>query len=129
MLHCAYAVSDLINPRWRTEYEIVDIIDTALRSGAEMFQIGPRRYRVSDFRGAVDAVLEDALKHMIVKTGGLDTVSRILITGGGGPLIEDFILRDQPALKDIIRVAPEPVFANVRGFQAAGEVMERGRIS
>lgn len=129
MLHCAYAVADLINPRWRTEYEIVDTIDTALRTRAEAFQVGPRQYRVSDYRGAVDAILEESVKHMIEKAGPLDSVSRILITGGGAPLFHDFILRDQPELAAIMKVDAQPVFANVRGFQAAGEVMERNRIS
>jgi PRTRC genetic system protein D len=45
MLHCAYAISNLINPRWRTQYEIVEIIDRALRNQAEEFQVGPRRCR------------------------------------------------------------------------------------
>jgi plasmid segregation protein ParM len=125
MLHCAYSIADQINPRWRTQYEIVETIDLALRTRAEVFQIGPRQFRTADFRGCVDAVLEESLKHMVDKTGPLDSVSRILLTGGGAPVFHEFLLRRQPELAAIVQMDPEPVFANVRGFQLAGEVLER----
>lgn len=127
MLHCAYAIADLINPRWRTQYEIVEIIDLALRTRAETFQVGPRQFQMRDFQGAVDAILEESVKHMIDKTGPLDSVSRIILTGGGAPVAQEFLLRRQPELAAIIHTDPEPVFSNVRGFQVAGEVLERSR--
>ena len=127
MLHCAYAIADLINPRWRTQYEVVEMIDTALRTSADEFQIGPRRFRMRDFRSAVDAVLEESVKHMIDKTGPLDSVSRIVLIGGGAPVLREYLLRGDPELAAIIHTDAAPVFSNVRGFQIAGEVLERGR--
>lgn len=125
MLHCAYAIADLINPHWRTQYEIVEAIDLALRTKSEVFKIGAREFRVSDFRGCVDALLEESVKHMIDKTGPLDSVGRILITGGGAPVFHEFLLRRQPALAPVIQIDSDPVFSNVRGFQISGEVLER----
>lgn len=127
MLHCAYAIADLINPRWRTQYEIVEIIDLALRTRSETFQVGPRQFQMREFQAAVDAVLEESVKHMIDKTGPLDSLSRILLTGGGAPVVHEFLLRRQPELAAIIHTDPEPIFSNVRGFQVAGEVLERSR--
>ena len=127
MLHCAYSIADLINPRWRTQYEIVDTIDNALRTRADDFEIGPRRFRISEFRGAVDAVLEESVKHIVDKTGPLDSVNRILLVGGGAPVFHEFLLRRQPELAATIHTDPAPVFSNVRGFQIAGEVLERSR--
>jgi plasmid segregation protein ParM len=127
MLHCAYAIADLINPRWRTQYEIVEAIDLALRKNLEEFEIGPRRFRMNEFRGAVDNVVEESLKHMIENTGELDAVSRIIITGGGAPVFREFIERRLPKLARITETQSDPVFANVRGFQVAGEVLERNR--
>lgn len=127
MLHCAYAICDLINPRWRTQYEIVEIIDQALCNRAETFQVGPRQFHMRDYQGAVDSVLEESIKHMIDKTGPLDAVSRLLLTGGGAFVVKEFLLRQQPELNAIIHTESEPVFSNVRGFQVAGEVLERGR--
>ncbi len=129
MLHCAYAIADLINPRWRTQHEVVEIIDLALRTGAEEFQIGPRRFRMRDFQAAVDSVILESVKHMTAKAGELDSINRILFAGGGAPVFKEFLLRNMPELANIMHAEPESVFSNVRGFQVAGEVLERGRAS
>jgi plasmid segregation protein ParM len=94
-----------------------------------VFQIGAREFHMGDFRGSVDAVLEESVKHMIDKTGPLDAVGRILLTGGGAPVFHEFLLRRYPELARVIQIDADPVFSNVRGFQIAGEVMERSRAS
>lgn len=129
MLHCAYAIADLINPRWRTQYEIVEVIDAALRSGAERFQVGPRAFYLREFRAAIDSVIQESVKHMEEKTGSLDSISRILFAGGGAPVFQEYLLRQKPELGVIAHTDAEPVFSNVRGFQITGEVLERGRAS
>lgn len=126
MLHCAYAVADSISAEWRYQVPIMTIIDEALRARAPTFTVGTRTYEMADFRPAVDAVLREAVKVMTERTGPLDAVRRILLTGGGAGVLREFLARAMPELEAAIELEDEPVFSNVRGFHAAGEANAQG---
>lgn len=125
MLQCAYAIADRIDPAWRHQYEVVEAIDRALRSGASVLRVGARDFPLAPLRPAVEAVLQESVKAMLECTGPLDAVRRILLTGGGAPVYREYLLRAMPALADALEVDADPVFANVRGFQVSGEVLHR----
>lgn len=122
MLHCALAVADCIDKGWRNQYDIMEAIDTALRTGAATFMVGPKEYRMAQYRPAVDAVLEEAVKTMLEKTGSLENARRILFVGGGGAVFYEYMARQFPSLKAAMALPDQPVFANLYGFHLAGEL-------
>lgn len=123
MLHCAYAVADSINKGWRNQFEIVESIDAALRKGAPIFRVGPREHEMAPYRPAVEAVVEESLKAMLGTTGPLDAVRRIVLTGGGAGVFREYIVKAMPDLVPALEIDTDPVYANVKGFQVAGEVL------
>lgn len=127
MLHCALAVAESINKAWRNQFDIMESIDAALRTGAPGFMVGPKEYKLQQYRPEVDAVLEEAVKTMIEKTGPLDNARRILFVGGGATLFHDYMARTFPALKEAMELDTQPVFTNLYGFQIAGELAFRRR--
>lgn len=125
MLHCAYAVADSINSGWRHQVEIVEAIDQALRTNSLTFAVGPHSFEVAKYRSAVDAVLGEAVRVMTARTGPLDAVRRILLTGGGAGVLREYLLRTMPELEPAMEVEEDAVYSNVRGFHAAGEIIAR----
>jgi len=125
MLHCALAVAESINKAWRNQFDIMEAIDEALRTSADTFMVGPREYSVESYRPAVDAVLEEAVKTMLEKTGSLDNARQIIFVGGGAPLFHEYMGRKFPELKPAMVVETNPVFTNLYGFQIAGELQLR----
>jgi plasmid segregation protein ParM len=125
MLQCAYAVADRINPSWKTQFEIVQVIDDALRTNAAIFTVGARQFELSVYRSAVDAVLHESVQAMLECTGPLDAVKRILLTGGGAAVFHEYLARTMPRLAPLIEMDSDPIFSNVRGFQIIGEVLHQ----
>lgn len=124
MLACAYAVADAIDRDWRNRFDIVQVIEDALRANAPSFQVGTREYTLEKYRSKVDAVLEEAVTFMLAATGTLDNVKRVLLTGGGAPVLHEYLLRTRPELERALEMDTDPVFSNVRGFQVLGEVAQ-----
>ena len=127
MLHCAYAVADCIDPAWRHQYEVIEAIDRALRTGAARLRIGAREFPLAAYRPAVDAVLQESVKAMLETTGPLDAVRRILLTGGGAGVYHEYLARTLPGLSGALELDQDPIFSNVRGFQVCGEVLQQAR--
>lgn len=123
MLACSYAVADRINSTWRDNYEIIDRIDTALRKRAESFTTGGTTYYLAEHQPAIDAVLTESVDKMVAKVESLDNLDTILFTGGGAPVFYEFMQRAFPGQAKMMHMDIDPVYANVRGFQVAGEFM------
>lgn len=121
MLECAFAVADRVNTRWRDQFAIVQRIDSALRQRAASFHVQGKQYCLADFEDVVDTVLEEALNQMLSTVGATDDIDHVLLTGGGAPLFADHLRRRLPQFVPILRLDPDPVYSNVRGFQVAGE--------
>lgn len=129
MLACAYAVADCIDPGWKSQFEIVDEIDLAMRTRAASFTVGARTFELAKYRPAIDAVLQESVKSMLEVTGPLDAVKRIVFTGGGAGVLRDYMGRLLPALEPVMDIDTDPVFSNVRGFQTTGEVLRRVNVN
>lgn len=128
MLECAYAVADAFNRDWRNRFDIVEVIDAALRTNAATFKVGTREYSLAKHRAKVDAVLEEAVTFMLSSTGSLDNVNRVLLTGGGATVLGEYLARTRPELVPALEMDDDPVFSNVRGFQVLGEVAQLSKL-
>jgi plasmid segregation protein ParM len=122
MLACAYAVSDQINPEWRTKYTIIDRIDKALRDNAPSFSVAGRDYRISDYAKEITTVLDESAERMVARIGGFDEIDMVLFTGGGARVFHDYFCKRYPDFKNMMKMDMDSVYANVRGFHYAGEV-------
>lgn len=123
MLACAYAVADKIDATWRDNFEIIERIDRAIREKAESFKTGGQVYELAQFSTAIEAVLKESTDKMISKLGSLDNLDTILFTGGGAKVFYDFLAKRFPKLVPIMFMDEDPVYANVKGFHVAGEIM------
>lgn len=123
MLACAYAVADKIDATWRDNFEIIERIDKAIRENAPSFKTGGQTYELSNFATGIEAVLKESTDKMVAKLGSLDNLDTILFTGGGAKVYHDFFSKRYPKLAPIMAMDDDPVFANVKGFHVAGEIM------
>lgn len=121
MLDCALAVADNIKRSWRSQYKIMETIDTALRTGAGTFQVLSQDYDLEEHRQAVDGVLDQSVTQMFDMTGPMEDARQIIFTGGGAQLFYKFVASKRPDLVRVMTVDPDPLFSNVCGFQIGGE--------
>ena len=121
MLECAYAVADKINSRWRHQFAIVDRIDRAIRERAPSFTVQGTEHRLAEYGDVVDKVLEESVNQMLATVGALDDIDHVLLTGGGARVLGEHLLRRLPQLRPVIKLDPDPVYSNVRGFQVIAE--------
>lgn len=123
MLACAYAVADKINPTWRDNFEIIERIDQAIRENAPSFTTGGQTYALSGFASAIESVLKEAVDKMESRLGSLDNLDVILFTGGGARIFYEYMMKRFPKLAKIMFMDDDSVYANVKGFHVAGEIM------
>lgn len=98
-------------------YTDIDAIDRALAQGR--LRIGGREIDLAPHWRPAQARMHEAVNAIANSVGdGLD-VNNIILVGGGAKVYETAIRRRFPSPRLI--VAPDPIFANVRGFQIAGE--------
>lgn len=97
-----------------TDIDAIDraLINGKLRLGGQTLDLSPHwqraQPRVHEVMNAIANSVGDALD-----------VENVILVGGGARLFEPVLRKRFHAARVI--VAPEPIFANVRGFQAAGE--------
>lgn len=128
MIHVARAIAEEIKEGLHHQIGAMNAIDQALLSREATFMIGSRQYEIAKFRPLVDSVLEQSVKAMLDKTGPLDTVRRVLFTGGGAALFREYMERNFAEWKDAFEMDADPVFSNVRGFQMAAEALADERV-
>lgn len=126
-LACAAAICDEIKPGLKDNPDIMARVDRALRESAETVRISGREYQIAEFKTVIARVLADAIEQMRKSVGSLDSVDKILITGGGAPLIDGALRRQLPDYEHLIVMDREPVSSNVRGFAAIAELAAQSR--
>lgn len=67
-------------------------------------------------------MLEECLLKMLSKIGHTDDIDHILLTGGGAPVFHRYFAKRKPQLAELMVLDKNPVFSNVRGFHAFGEL-------
>jgi len=93
---------------------VLQRIDESLRTGRE-FRFNGKPEPLDDFVGAARHVIEDGLAKLRARVGSMADIDSILLCGGSAHMYEQAVSQMFGGYD--IRIAKEPVFANVRGFQ------------
>jgi plasmid segregation protein ParM len=93
-------------------------LDEALRTGSSLRLFGQDR-DITRHIAAGEAKAREFVAAMANKVGDGADVDNIILCGGGAHFFRDLV-REKYARHDVV-IAREPVFANLRGFQLAGE--------
>lgn len=129
MLACSYAVTDKIDRGWRDNFDVIERIDRAICEKRESFTVSGRSYRLSDYESDITAVLKESVDRMQAKVVSFDGLDTILFTGGGGALFYEYFRNRFPHLIHIMHIDEEPLYSNVKGFQLAGEILSRPKLT
>lgn len=115
------AVARAISPDMANNIRVLNRIDAALRPDSDgIALIQGKEVAVRDtFRDVIKDNVQNAVRPAIEIIGTLSDVDHVFITGGGAHLYQDAVraATTGPAF----HVVKEPVYANVRGFQIAGQ--------
>jgi len=93
-------------------------IDDALRSGTNP-RFNGKEYTLDKYLPLGNEKARQHLAVMMTKVGDPTDIDNILLAGGGAEFYRDLVAEKFPLHQ--IHITPDPVFANVRGFQFAGE--------
>jgi len=93
-------------------------IDRALKSGEPMRFYG-KSISLDKYKPLIDAKCESYVSDMVARLGDTGELSRVVLCGGGARLFGDAVKRAFPSWE--VHICREPIFANVRGFQIAGD--------
>ncbi len=126
-LACAAAICDEIKPGLKDNPDIMARIDKALREGADTVSVTGRDHSMESFEPVVSRVLADAIEQMRKSVGSLDSVDKILLTGGGARLMDRALKSALPEYAHLLEMDREPVASNVRGFHAIAEFQAKNR--
>ncbi len=126
-LACAAAICDEIKPGLKDNPDVMARVDKALREGAEAVRVTGRDYAMETFEPVVSRVLADAIEQMRKSVGSLDSVDKILVTGGGARLMDKAFRVAMPEYAHLLEMDREPVASNVRGFHAIAEFKSKDR--
>lgn len=95
----------------------LDAVDRAMATG--QLRVGGRTIDLARYEQRANVRIEEAVTAIANSVGdGLD-VENVIVVGGGSGLYEAALRRRFPMAR--VLIAPDPIFANVRGFQLAGE--------
>lgn len=126
-LACAAAICDEIKPGLKDNPDIMARVDRALRDGADVVSVTGRDYPMASFGPIVSRVLADAIEQMRKTVGALDSVDKILLTGGGAHMLDRALRAALPDFAHLLVMDKEPVASNVRGFHAIAEFQAKNR--
>ncbi len=102
----------------RSEYRDLDAVDTALRTGKPL-TIFQAPYPLDKLKPIVQGVAHQAVQAMLQLVGDLHSLDNVILAGGGAHLFRKAIREALPQLK--VKELSDAIYANVRGFQLAGQ--------
>lgn len=126
-LACSAAICDEIKPGLKENPEIMARVDKALREGSPVVLISGVEHQMASFNAIIQRVLADAIEQMRKSVGSLDSIDKILVTGGGAHLMQSALAEAIPQYANLIEVDKEPVASNVRGFHSLAEYQASAR--
>ena len=109
-------LADTISDVHRTKCS-PSMLDKALRSGT--LTINGKKVSVSPMLALAYPVIDLAINALMARVGAVTDIDRIVLIGGGAPFFEPRVRHRFPDHE--VSVCNAGIFANVRGFQAAGE--------
>lgn len=98
-------------------------LDQGLREG--LLQLSGRTVDLKPYRAVAQAVAARAVRLMRNQLRHAREIDEVVLSGGGASYFEDSVREEFPDRP--VQVVEEPVFANVRGFQAIGNLMRQRR--
>ncbi len=116
MLNAATEACKVISAKDVNNVDLLARIDTALRTGKTEVKISGRMVPFDQGISAANKVVDEALRHMSVSIGSTAAIDRVLLAGGGAPLLKARLPQVLPDLVDLAQMIEEPFFANLRGF-------------
>jgi len=116
------AIAEEVGRKLKTQITDVSPIDEALRTGRNPRFFG-KEFDLEKYLPIGKAKAQQFVSVLANKVGSAASIDNILLAGGGAPFFHEIIADKFPHHE--IRVTDEPVYANVRGFQFAGEQMAR----
>jgi plasmid segregation protein ParM len=111
-------IADDISQEIGQPYTNFEAIDLALRSGKGL-TVFQRSYNPARLRPMVDIIARDAVAAMMRRIGGAYNIQHVILVGGGAFLFRKAV--KQAFSSHQILEVKEPMFANVRGYQIAGQ--------
>lgn len=96
----------------------LSLIEAAVQSGSNPSFYG-KEFDISDYLKLGKAKAEQFVSVLVNKVGSSIDISNIILAGGGATFFKDVLAEKFP--KHEIITTRDPVFANVRGFQRAGQ--------
>lgn len=116
ILQAVRAVCEAIRPGLGRDAIMVDRVDKALRTTEKMVKISGESIDLTPYLSTAEGVIARSIQKMLEKAGGLDSMDMILLTGGGAEMVRPIIAKMLGGREGIIKMDPDPVFSNVKGF-------------
>lgn len=112
------AIADEISSEIGERYEDHDAIDQALRTRRPLV-LYQKPLELKRFAKIADKVAQEAVSRMLEHLRDVASIQNVVLVGGGAELFRKAVKAAFP--KHRITDLDEPIHANVRGFQIAGE--------
>lgn len=112
------AMADAIGGQIGEQISDLSILEEAIRTGTNPSFYG-KPFDITEHQKLGKAKAEQFVSVLVNKVGSALDISNIILAGGGAEFFKD-VLADKFPRHEIITTS-DPVFANVRGFQRAGQ--------
>ena len=126
-LACAGAICDEIKSGLRENPEIMARVDKALLENSRTVLISGVEHEMDSFAPIVSRVMADAIEQMRKSVGSLDSIDKIILTGGAAKLLLKGIEATLGAYTHLIHIEKDPVTSNVRGFPSVAVFQAKSR--
>lgn len=111
-------IADDISRHAGQPYTKLDGIDHALRNGRGLLVHG-RQFGPAHLRATAEIIVKDAVAAMVRRLGAAREVDHVVLAGGAAYLFRSHVKQAFP--NHHVREVKQAIFANVRGYQIAGE--------
>lgn len=122
----AKAITKEIARELGTDYRDYEAVDEALRTKKPL-TLYQKPYELGKFARLIGEIANEAVSSMLGEIGDPAALQNIVLVGGGADLFGKAVRKAFP--KHRVDEVKEPIFANVRGFQLAGEHFAAGQAS
>lgn len=116
------AIADPVAKKLGTQSPDIGVIDEALASGSAPRFFG-KPFPLDEYIPYGKEKARQFVAVLANKVGNAMDIDNVVLVGGGATFFKDVLQRQFPHHEIVI--APDPIFANVRGFQIAGEQAAR----
>ena len=123
VLACVYAICEAIKKDLKTDPLVVQRIDDALCLSKKSFKLSGREYMVADLMPHANHILNECLNQIITSVGSLNSVDKIIFTGGGGRMLYEQAMDVWPEYRQVMTIDDNPVFSIVTGMYHIGEIL------